>query len=70
MKKVRVDPGNGGPAALAPDFRRWRMLQGMLGAGALALAGRDAGAQSRGLGPAAEAGAAPQGSGTGLLRAG
>jgi uncharacterized caspase-like protein len=68
MKKVRVDHGNGKPAALAPDFRRRRMLQGMFGAGALALAGRDSGAQSRGPGLAAEAGAAPQGSGTGLLR--
>jgi uncharacterized caspase-like protein len=69
MKKVRVDRGDGRPAVLAPDFRRRRMLQGMLGAGALALAVRDAAAQPRGLGLAAEADAVPQGSGTGLVRA-
>jgi len=62
MKKVRVNRVEGMPAALAPDFRRRRMLQGMLSAGALALAGRDTAAQLR------EPGATSQGGGTALLR--
>ena len=59
MKKFRVNRDEGRPVALAPDFRRRRMLQGMLGASALALAGRDA--------VAAEG---PQGGAAALLRVG
>ena len=69
MKKLRVNRGERMPAALAPDFRRRRMLQGMLGASALAFTGQDVAAQSRGPGAAAEADASPQGGGTALVRA-
>jgi len=48
LKKTESKSGSAGDRAdQALDLRRRRMLQGMLGAGALALAGRDASGQSR-----------------------
>jgi uncharacterized caspase-like protein len=50
LKKAKRNNGDAGARAEnALDLRRRRMLQGMMGAGVLALAGRDAVAQSRGV---------------------
>jgi hypothetical protein len=54
LKKTEPKDGDAGARVEnALDFRRRRMIQGMMGAGVLVLAGRDAVAQSRGITAAA-----------------